>query len=90
MSEIPTGYIDLVNSKNKQALIFEDSICPNCGEQLYILIKRIRDEVHHIRFECKQCGFICPIYHDLENDIIRPVYDESLKKFKDEFYNKKN
>lgn len=80
---IDTGFA-MFDKGKKMGVTFDDPfICPYCGDhRLDLFTKWCRGDVK-IMYKCDNCGFYCPIRH--VNDDIFPVYDESIKQFKENF-----
>ena len=81
-----TGFDQFKDNNLKQALIYNCPICPNCNKPLEIIHKYLKNAEINIRYECKYCGFICPIGRDacnLEKEF--PLYDSSINSFMEDF-----
>jgi hypothetical protein len=78
-----TGLGDILNNKGTAAIIYDDCTCPNCdGGILRPIYNRIDKKYILTRYQCSNCDFTCPVYHDREYPIkTNPVYDKSIKEF---------
>lgn len=79
---------NMLKKKYNWAVTFNDNTCPVCGNKsLSIINVRDRESIYyHSHFECKECGFTCPIYHDCDTE--KPMYSDELYNFSVSF--KKN
>lgn len=85
MEENSSTGIYLVNRESPtEALIFEDLICPKCGENLFLDSRRLNNHYISIRYHCLKCKFVCPIKHE-DTGESKPSYDKDVYHFLSSF-----
>lgn len=90
-----TGVNQFRKDKPVIGLIFSDDTCPICDNKLNLLVKNLFGTPVAIRYECKSCGYICPIKYEINGNKCtqkecnepkpNPVYDNSIFEFRKSF-----
>lgn len=76
-----TGINNLKPGKLKYLLSI-DNKCPCCTKELFIDSKSLNGVNIDIRFICCNCGFVCPIYHSINDPNIKsPIYNSNIGDF---------
>lgn len=88
---VSTGIDKLKNEKPIEALYFLDNTCPKCDDKLELVTRKLDNISIAIRYECNNCGYICPIKYDMKDSICNkdefnmpkysPLYDRSIYEF---------
>lgn len=90
-----TGINQFRKDKPVIGFIFSDDTCPICDGKLNLLVKDLFGTPIAIRYECKSCGYRCPIKYNIDGHICTkteckepipsPVYDKSIFEFRQSF-----
>ena len=80
-----TGITSLISENKRPALLFDDLICPVCGNLLELKSQYdpIKQHRIYINYHCNKCANNFPIYHDSNNEMT-PLYDVKILK---DFFN---
>lgn len=79
--EIVTGVNFLLEDPLKNAIIFQDNVCPRCSKKMYIVKGVSYSSDMPIRYQCPNCKYMCPIGYDIGEENCSKDSCGNIKRF---------